>query len=51
MNRELTYCAEPGHQQYPLPPLPAGFHWRQHELERPAFTCDILNQLDRIQDT
>lgn len=37
--RGLTYAAEAGHDQYPLPPLPGDFCWAHAELFAPAFTA------------
>lgn len=50
-NRDLTFCAEPGHDTYPLPPLPLGFCWREHEIIRPAFACQVLNDVSRLEES
>lgn len=45
--RGLTYAAEPGHDQYPLPPLPPEFCWTLAELHAPAMVCERFLRRER----
>ena len=39
----MTFCAQPGHELYDLPPLPPGFSWGWLELHHPVAAIELVD--------